>query len=274
MGGDTFIEYMRVEMVNQLIFKRLFELLGLPPEVFSKAITGDSTVSDTAVMALAAMNNNRTSSGNSSSSKKKKKISSSERVQNMIKVECLEMTPGRIKDAELVVDELLRHCSNAEPNYGVVWFFCRRRSSDSAKTILKSAKSAILFDLVASSPLYMRAASCYIRRTLKDAVKRGFETSSSGHGDATGVSGADLSLLKPYASLINEILKDYAKSDNIIGQKVARWRSLPLATCRGKVFTSADFSTALVELNRRVFNRNLDEEERRKVLFQSDQIIP
>ncbi len=265
--GDTFIEYMRVEIINQLIFKRLFELLGLPTEAFSKAITGDSTESDTAVLSSAAMKNKSIS---------RNKMSSSKRVQHITEIECLEFTPDRIKDTDVVVDALMRRCSNADSNYGILWFFCRKCSTDSSKTVLESARSAILYDLVASSPLYMRAASIYLRRTLKDAIKRGFETSNSGQSDsdATGISGADLNLLKPYAGLVNEVLKDYAKSDNVIGQNITRWKSLPLATCRGNVFTSADFSTALVEVNRRIFDRNLDDEERRKALFQSDQIIP
>jgi hypothetical protein len=51
-------------------------------------------------------------------------------------------------------------------------------------------------------------------------------------------------------------------------------QSLSLLEVDGKLFASTDFVSSLVQLNRIVFNRNISEEDRRKVLFGSDQIIP
>ena len=42
----------------------------------------------------------------------------------------------------------------------------------------------------------------------------------------------------------------------------------------GSVYCSPDFVTASIEMNRAMFNRHLNQEEKRKVLFGSDQIIP
>ena len=42
----------------------------------------------------------------------------------------------------------------------------------------------------------------------------------------------------------------------------------------GSVYCSPDFVTASIEMNRAMFSRHLNQEEKRKVLFGSDQIIP
>ena len=51
--------------------------------------------------------------------------------------------------------------------------------------------------------------------------------------------------------------------------------TVPLAVLgTGSVYCSPDFVTASIEMNRALFNRHLAQEEKRKVLFGSDQIIP
>ena len=42
----------------------------------------------------------------------------------------------------------------------------------------------------------------------------------------------------------------------------------------GTVFINSDFTTGIIQLNRTIFNKNMSMEDRRKVLFGSDQIIP
>jgi len=73
-----------------------------------------------------------------------------------------------------------------------------------------------------------------------------------------------------------EFLSDFALSHSMI----ENWpspvdaQSLSLLEVDGKLFASTDFVSSLVQLNRIIFNRNLSEEDRRRVLFGSDQIIP
>ena len=73
-----------------------------------------------------------------------------------------------------------------------------------------------------------------------------------------------------------EFLSDFTLSHSII----ENWpspvdaQSLSLLEVDGKLFASTDFVSSLVQLNRIIFNRNLSEEDRRRVLFGSDQIIP
>lgn len=51
-------------------------------------------------------------------------------------------------------------------------------------------------------------------------------------------------------------------------------KPIALVDVRGTIFAVTDFVTALIGLNRLVFNRKLGAEDRRRVLFGSDQILP
>ena len=48
-------------------------------------------------------------------------------------------------------------CSNADPNYGALWFQCRGRPSDSAKWVLRRAQRWMSAELAALAPLYYGA---------------------------------------------------------------------------------------------------------------------
>jgi hypothetical protein len=74
----------------------------------------------------------------------------------------------------------------------------------------------------------------------------------------------------------DEFLSDFTLSHSMI----ENWpspvdvQSISLLEVDGKLFASTDFVSSLVQLNRIIFNRSISEEDRRKVLFGSDQIIP
>lgn len=77
-----------------------------------------------------------------------------------------------------------------------------------------------------------------------------------------------------------ELLRDFEISESLYG---ISWPTgyaadtVPLAlsgSLGGSLYASPDFVTASIEMNRAIFNRHLTGEEKRKVLFGSDQIIP
>lgn len=50
--------------------------------------------------------------------------------------------------------------------------------------------------------------------------------------------------------------------------------SLSIVNVDGLVYVNSDFTTGIIHLNRTIFNKSMSMEDRRRVLFGSDQIIP
>ena len=65
-------------------------------------------------------------------------------------IDCLE--PGHVDTSGL----LLR-CANADPNYGKLWFHCRRQPADTARSVLTRAKEEIAHDLSVFKGVYLMA---------------------------------------------------------------------------------------------------------------------
>jgi hypothetical protein len=55
------------------------------------------------------------------------------------------------------VDGLARRCTNADPNYGSVWFQCRSRAHLTARRVLQRAQQGLARELFALAPLYLQA---------------------------------------------------------------------------------------------------------------------
>ena len=80
-------------------------------------------------------------------------------------------------------------------------------------------------------------------------------------------------------SRLQELLQDFAWTDERLGED---WpsvgsldsRSIPLLQVGGILFLPTDFVSSIIRLNRLSFSRNLNPEEKRIVLFGSDQITP
>jgi len=64
---------------------------------------------------------------------------------------------------QTAIERLERRCANADPNYGNVWFQCRSRTHETARSVLKQAQKWASKELLALAPLYMQA---WVRRLL------------------------------------------------------------------------------------------------------------
>lgn len=74
--------------------------------------------------------------------------------------------------------------------------------------------------------------------------------------------------------LADDFSKALAQVEASHGLSAEETGALPIVDVQGSIFASTDFVTALIGLNRLVFNRKLSAEDRRRVLFGSDQILP
>jgi len=131
-------------------------------------------------------------------------------------------------------------CVNADPNYGSMWFHCRQKPSDTARSVLWRAKSMMSIELQNLQHVYVKAIVRYmlIEQQIRHCYRCGF----------------------------NE--------ENRILEACKFVPPLKAAGSKLKI-KGEDFVTGLVRLNRITANMSgLSSEEKRKILFGSDQIVP
>ena len=152
------------------------------------------------------------------------------------------------------IDRLELRCINADPNYGVMWFQCRQRPSDTARAVLRRAKVTLANELSAHAPVYALAMRRRFRVEHRLRLARPAEA--------------------PPESGVFETEAQAAAWEEVV---VAALRAEPPVetAAAGAAYRSEDFVTGLVSLNRTTaLMSQLGDEERRRVLFGSDQIVP
>jgi len=157
-----------------------------------------------------------------------------------------------VEDAAIDIDAIIENldsrdlelrCSNADPNYGKLWFHSRLRPSDTARTVLKRAKQVIWNDLGHYTHIYVAAA---------------MRLEAANH--ITNCIGEDDKLES--STLILPQLIDLM---NING------KGIDIKLLEG--ISKADFVTGFVDVNHEVDLQTLSLFDRRKILFGSDLLL-
>jgi len=139
--------------------------------------------------------------------------------------------------------ELELKCVNADPNYGALWFHCKRGPFDTARQVLRTAKNLLVTELTKFRYVY--------RDGILDSLHR--------KHDCRGTASRQRTKARTTPAL--------ASGEN--SWLTERLRHNPLAE------QYANFSTGLLSVNWLGSNVNLlADSERRKFLFGSDQIVP
>ena len=218
-------------------------------------------------------------------------------------------------------------CTNAEPNYGTAWFFCRQHPLDTPVAVMRRAHHTLTHELVSAQPLYTRAVFAFVLRCLKEGEatredhgavasldssqslsseldhETGGETrprrpSSAplyGARKVNGNSGIDCAAraVETRRNVQEELSgagKDSSESISDCSDQAVRERVLledmeellasvslpdrPFAVVNGVTYCPQDFVTAVVGQNKEFYTSNLSDEDRRRCLFGSDQILP
>ena len=194
-------------------------------------------------------------------------VSREERIKNIIAIENMEplITFDKKEFKDVIVEKLFRRCLNADPNYGTLWFACRLRPYDTPGSILKEAIEMLVHEMLNVHDIYVRAISRYVRRCIQFVIRH--------YRQNDGIEDAKL----PIRLCIDEreameLEEDFQQSENYFGSYYRSQAALkiPIVHISTGVFTSSDFVSGLVDLNRTLFKKGLEGEERRKVLFGSD----
>lgn len=128
--GDSFLEQLRLDMIDQWL---------LP---MAEPFIEDMHIS---FLSLDRMN------------LKKAYSFIAERVKNAAEVVKAELNTNEIARDVLDTSELELHCSSADPNYGHLWFQCRKSPIDTAREVINRAKSMLASDIVNYSFVYIAA---------------------------------------------------------------------------------------------------------------------
>jgi hypothetical protein len=170
-----------------------------------------------------------------------------------------------VKSAMSALDnsELELRCSNADPNYGLLWFHSRNGPTDTARTVISRGREIMIEDIIASAHLYIAAM---VRRfaiitTLKhqnqielSKVEFGTDTIST---DGLGEVEALLDSRLRAAPSVKKMLQP--------GEEISSTVLLESSV------TGSDFVTGFVELNKPLETLSLH--SRRKALFGSDALF-
>jgi len=132
--------------------------------------------------------------------------------------------------------ELELRCSNADPNYGKLWFHSRLRPSDTARTVLKRAKQVIWNDLGRFMNIYVAAYMRY------EAIKH----MSKNHTH-----------MKEFIPKLEDLFDKVKERDIKLLEGISK----------------TDFVTGFIEVNREVDLQTLTLFDRRKILFGSDLLL-
>jgi hypothetical protein len=123
--------------------------------------------------------------------------------------------------------------------------------------VLQSAVHMLMHELLATDALYCRAIVGFVKSCLNQWL-----------GDEDGAATAPADVRHAVTAAAQHI-----KAAEAVVSPDATSDFCGLLVRDGAFYSAADFVTGIISLNRLMFNRYLTAEERRQVLFGSDQIV-
>mmetsp|Transcript_10471 Transcript_10471/g.15963 ORF Transcript_10471/g.15963 Transcript_10471/m.15963 type:complete len:1224 (+) Transcript_10471:145-3816(+) len=284
--GDSFIEYVRLEMLVQVLLPRVLTLLGVPWSRFMCLLerydkeSDNSGIFERGELGLQELRDIAFYGSDELWHDSEYVVGREKRRENMRLAGSMRLDVGHCTEAykHVTLDRLLRRCVNADPNYGTAWFFCRTRPYDTPGAVLRAAHSTLVHEIVESQEIYTAAVFNYVKRMLEADFTAFGEIKSS-----SAPSGQKQALVTDNSFEVGKWLQDFEEAST----SCPEWILGKLSACSvalveisdngdnsGTIFSSQDFVTALIKLNRVMYARNNSAEERRRMLFGVDQITP
>ena len=151
-------------------------------------------------------------------------------------------------------------CANADPNYGALWFHCRKLPTDTPRRVIENAAELVARDLFDHAHIYLAAM---VRRM---AV---MTTMDIPRPENEGIETSDPAVIA-WEKIIDEKLRDAASLADMLN---------PVDPTTGLVFLESTsrgstFVTGLVELSRPRPIKDMPLYERRGAVFGTDALLP
>jgi tetratricopeptide (TPR) repeat protein len=161
--GDTFIEYLRLEVLTQVLLPRVLAILGLPVGPFIAQFVNNDRESDSSTALLQPqldswlLRHMKDIIVDASVIK-----SNADSINN---VRCSSLVDRHALRC-VQISELERRCLCADPNYGALWFHCRKSPIDCPTQIMDSALLILSHEICSHQSVYCKALLHYVQRCL------------------------------------------------------------------------------------------------------------
>ena len=151
-------------------------------------------------------------------------------------------------------------CANADPNYGSLWFHCRKLPTDTPRRVIENAAELVAKDLFDHAHIYLAAM---VRRM---AVITTMDTPCPKY---EGIETSDPAVIA-WETIIDTKLRDATSLADMLN---------PVDPTTGLVFLESTsrgstFVTGLVELSRPRLVKDMPLYERRRAVFGTDALLP
>ncbi|KAL3945445.1 MAG: hypothetical protein SGBAC_000498 [Bacillariaceae sp.] len=174
-----------------------------------------------------------------------------------------------LKASSGVIDmsQILLSCSNADPNYGSLWFQCRGGPNDTARRILARAADLIFNDVKAHSHLYLAAFTRQMALLSAFKNQEKDQVTESGNNKCAE-RAAQLEERAMGALLAAPSLEEmFSIGDNNEIEEGT------MDLLKSTMMTPSDFVTGVIALNKKRPMESLSLQERRKVLYGTDPLF-
>jgi hypothetical protein len=161
--GDSFIEYIKVEILCQVILPKILNAFCIPFNSFLEYLTFGDYESDFYIYVTNILSTPVIEENCNDRDYCIEKIT--EWIHGNLQ---LNFTLNDFKSVSL--ESLIRRCVNADPNYGTAWIYCRERLSDTAATIINNAYSIMIHEILDAQDVYVTAIGYYVSHIM---IERG-----------------------------------------------------------------------------------------------------
>ncbi|KAL3802180.1 hypothetical protein HJC23_001724 [Cyclotella cryptica] len=187
-------------------------------------------------------------------------------VKNASDVMKTQLNKSQIVQDVLDTSELELHCSSADPNYGHLWFQCRKSPIDTAREVINRAKTMLASDIVNYSHVYVAAM---VRRAGILLLLNYHADMVSQHSDSGTIDPLPLNELPPSHSnewddAVNSLLRKAPSLDEML------W-GMGQGDNAPKKLSGHMFVTGYVESNKSW--DQLSSTEKQRMLFGSDSLL-
>lgn len=257
--GDTFVEYIRLEMICQRILQPLCHTFNIDYNQFVLKYLNLDPDSDLINQCLNKENNQQINLTHNRVDMIKQILS--------LTLDTKSYTP-RLKTHSLsvTIPNLHKRCVNADPNYGSLWFHCRHLPYDIPGCVLVNAERSLQHELTSSIELYIRAVFIFMMKCFHESCSK--PNQDNVDNCLLDVDGTISDLLDDYLEAFKSL---YRTEDSFQDNNTLPIPSNPSTIITelngGRWFTVPDFTTGMIEMNRIVMNPHNPDELRRKYLF-------
>jgi hypothetical protein len=266
--GDSFLETMKLEILEQWIAPVALNLWQVVQPAFLKRLTDDDASDSDAILANVVQTAVRIVL-DSLSTDQDSPTGDEEETDAFSK---LQASLGRALAADAAMSALdnsvleLR-CSNAGPNYGLLWFHSRTGPIDTARTVIGRGREMMIGEIASSVHVYIGAM---VRRYAIITMLRHqnhLELPTTGGNKNTEVIGTDG--LEELEALLDSRLRAAPSLENMLqpGEQIDGTVLLESSV------SASDFVTGYVELNKFRPIETLSLRARRRALFGSDALF-